>query len=124
MGMRADKNSVIKADAKLIAACGLYCGACGAFLKGKCPGCKENVKAEKWCNVKNCCKDNGYKSCADCGTYKNPDDCKNFNNFISKIFKVIFRSNRKGCIDKIRSVGYDEFAKEMSKTGNYNGKGL
>jgi hypothetical protein len=29
----------------LVAHCGLYCGACGAYLKGRCPGCHENVKA-------------------------------------------------------------------------------
>lgn len=32
-------------DEKLVAACGLYCGACHKFLTGKCPGCKENEKA-------------------------------------------------------------------------------
>jgi len=29
----------IIADEKLVAKCGLYCGACGAYLKGRCPGC-------------------------------------------------------------------------------------
>jgi len=35
----------IAADKDLVACCGLYCGACGAYLKGRCPGCRENSKA-------------------------------------------------------------------------------
>ena len=40
----------IVADPKLVAYCGLYCGACGAYLRGRCPGCIENYKAT-WCKV-------------------------------------------------------------------------
>lgn len=109
-------------DKNLIAACGLYCGACGAYIKGKCPGCAQNVKAEKWCKVKLCCKSNSYKSCADCKTHKDPDKCKDFNNIFSKIFKIIFGSNRKGCIEKIREKGYEKYAEEAAASGIYNGK--
>jgi len=35
----------ITSNAELVAYCGLYCGACGAYLKGRCPGCHENKKA-------------------------------------------------------------------------------
>ena len=31
--------------AELVAGCGLYCGKCGAFRKGRCKGCRENARA-------------------------------------------------------------------------------
>ena len=43
----------IVVDKKLIAKCGLYCGACNSYITGKCPGCNENVKAT-WCKIRNC----------------------------------------------------------------------
>jgi hypothetical protein len=33
----------IVADAGLVAYCGLYCGACKAYLKEKYPGCHGNA---------------------------------------------------------------------------------
>ena len=27
-------------------------------------GCNQNKAADKWCKIKTCCKQNGYKSCA------------------------------------------------------------
>jgi hypothetical protein len=101
----------------------LLCGACSAYLKSKCDGCKKNRKADKWCRVKLCVRDNGYKSCAECKAYKNVQECKKFNNIFSKIFALIFGSNRKWCINRIREVGYQSFAKEMALSKNYNGKG-
>lgn len=35
----------VVADPNLVAYCGLYCGACGAYLKERCPGCHSNAKA-------------------------------------------------------------------------------
>jgi hypothetical protein len=101
----------IEKDAKLIAKCGLYCGACGKYLAGKCPGCSENVKAT-WCKIRSCCNDLNIKSCADCTTI-DITVCKKRNNFISKIFSIIFKSDRNACIERIRKVGYDEYACEM-----------
>ena len=112
--------TTIENDTKLIARCGLYCGACRAYKNGKCPGCAQNVKAEKWCAVKNCCAENGYNSCADCKTYENVNDCKKFNNFISKTFALVFGSDRKGCINYIRQEGYTGFAAHMVECGRYN----
>ncbi len=108
--------STIIADRSLIAACGLYCGACGQFLKGKCPGCAKNEKAT-WCGIRSCVHGSILKSCADCSTYQDVNECKKFNNFISKIFGFIFKSNRKACIDRIRVAGYDAYASEMAQLG-------
>jgi hypothetical protein len=103
----------IVADKKLIAYCGLYCGACRSYLKGKCPGCKENEKAS-WCKIRACNIDNKFESCAGCKTFSNVNDCKKYNNFIAKIFGIIFNSNRKGCIEMIKEQGYENFAKFMA----------
>lgn len=41
----------IEADKNLIAACGLYCGACRKYLSAKCYGCHNNEKATWWCVI-------------------------------------------------------------------------
>ena len=105
----------IVADTNLIAACGLYCGACKRYLNEKCPGCRENVKAAKWCKPRTCCLEKRYQSCADCKQYSLVMECKDYNNFIAKIFGFIFRSNRKACIDMIKDKGYEGFAEYMAE---------
>jgi hypothetical protein len=97
----------------LVAYCGLYCGACGSYLKEKCPGCHENEKA-KWCAIRTCCADNGYLSCADCKEFENPADCKKFNNLMAKIFGLIFRSDRLACIRQIKELGVQGHADKMA----------
>lgn len=104
----------IVSDHKFVAYCGLYCGACKKYLNDKCPGCHDNEKAS-WCKIRSCCKENQYVSCADCGEYPDPNDCKKFNNFMSKIFGMIFKSNRAECIQKIKGLGVEDYAKYMAK---------
>jgi hypothetical protein len=104
----------IVADPKLVAACGLYCGACGAYRRGRCPGCKENHKAG-WCKVRSCCQTNRYASCAECSEHEDPRDCRWYDNWIAKLFGFIFRSNRAACIDQIRLTGLDAHAADMAK---------
>jgi hypothetical protein len=103
----------IVADAKLVARCGLYCGACGAYRRERCPGCHENQKAT-WCKVRTCCGENGYASCAECSTVADPRNCKKFNNIISKLFGLIFRSDRRACIVQIREKGLQAHADLMA----------
>ncbi len=100
-------------DKNFIAYCGLYCGACKKYLQEKCQGCKENKKAS-WCKIRSCCMENKYSSCADCHTYSNVKDCKKFNNIISKLFALIFQSDRPGCINQIKEKGYNSFAEYMA----------
>jgi hypothetical protein len=104
----------ITTDPSLVAYCGLYCGACRAYLKGRCPGCHENQKAS-WCKVRSCCIQNEFASCADCKQYPNPDDCKYFNNIMAKLFGILFRSNRAACIQQIREIGIDRHAENMAQ---------
>lgn len=106
----------IVADPSLVAYCGLYCGACKRYLNGKCPGCHENQKAT-WCKLRSCCMENGYASCADCKEFEDPMACRKFNNFMSKIFGFIFRSDRNACIRQIREVGVQGHADLMSALG-------
>lgn len=101
-------------ETSLVAACGLYCGACRKFVSNKCPGCRENQKAE-WCKIRGCCIENGYQSCADC-TLMRLEKCKKFNNLVGKLFSVLFKSDRPACIKRIQSIGYDHYAMEMQET--------
>jgi hypothetical protein len=103
----------IATDPKLVAYCGLYCGACRAYLKGRCPGCHDNVKAS-WCKIRSCCQTNQYASCADCKQYSEPNNCRKFNNFIAKIFALIFRSDRPACIRQIKQLGITGHAENMA----------
>ncbi len=94
-----------------IAACGLYCGACRKFLSGKCPGCKNNEKAS-WCKIRQCCISKGYHTCAECE--RDVRECKIYSNFISKVFALLFNSDRPACIDYIKDHGMAAFAEEMT----------
>ncbi len=103
----------IVADQSLVACCGLYCGACGSYRKGKCPGCAKNEKAA-WCKVRSCCIDSKYGSCADCAQMSDFMECGKFNNFVSKLFAVFLRSNRPACIRAIKKDGREAFARDMA----------
>lgn len=111
--MKSISLKPIVADKNLVAYCGLYCGACRAYLKGSCPGCKENEKAT-WCKIRQCCQEADLASCADCSSIK-LEDCRKYNTFISKMIGVILNSDRGACIHRIRNTGYDQFAAEMAE---------
>ncbi len=104
----------IISNPELVAYCGLYCGACKSYLKEKCPGCHENSKAS-WCKVRTCCMDNNYATCADCRQFTEPLDCGKYNNFMSKIFGMVFRSDRAACIRQIREAGLQGHTDRMAR---------
>lgn len=104
----------IVADPALVAYCGLYCGACGAYLKERCPGCHDNKKAS-WCKVRSCCRERTYASCAECADYADPRQCRMFNNFMSKLFGLVLRSDRAACIDQIKAMGVQGHAEAMAR---------
>ncbi|MDD2716565.1 MAG: DUF3795 domain-containing protein [Candidatus Wallbacteria bacterium] len=106
----------IKKDPTLIAACGLYCGACGSYLKGRCMGCRLNEKAF-WCKVRTCCIKLNYKSCANCRKFLDPEQCGLFSNFFSKLIAMFTGSSRSSCIKRIREVGAEKYAEEMASSG-------
>lgn len=45
-----------------IGTCGLACGKCPVFKKGKCPGCQPN----DFCPLPKCAKEKGVELCFDC----------------------------------------------------------
>jgi hypothetical protein len=106
----------IAIDTGLVAKCGLYCGACPYYLKEKCGGCEQNKKAEKWCKVRTCNLQNGAANCARC-KIDTVETCKVYNNPVARFFSFVFRSNRKACIERIRAVGEETFAREMAAMG-------
>jgi len=99
-----------------IAYCGLYCGSCRSYRKGKCRGCHDNVKAS-WCKIRTCCMERDYANCADCTDFENVRDCRKLNNIIGKLFALVFKTNRPGSIEFIRESGYDSFARAMAEKG-------
>jgi hypothetical protein len=111
--MKTLEHKEVTVDTNLIAYCGLYCAACRSHISGKCPGCRENVKAS-WCQIRKCCKESNLQSCAGCNL-ANVNDCNKFNNFISRIFAFIFKSDRAACIQNIREKGYNAFAVDMAR---------
>ncbi|HNW44162.1 MAG TPA: DUF3795 domain-containing protein [Elusimicrobiales bacterium] len=103
----------IKADENLVAKCGLYCGACGAYLKGRCPGCAGNEKAS-WCKPRKCCAERKYGSCADCADFKAYEDCGKLYNFISRAISLFTGSDRPGSLRRIKEIGRAAYAAEMA----------
>lgn len=104
----------VVSDAELVAYCGLYCGACKAYLLERCPGCHKNEKAS-WCKIRTCCMGRSYSSCAECKDFKEPKECGKFNNFISKVFGFLFRSDRAACIRQIKKNGLKGHADIQAK---------
>ena len=103
----------IVVDPKLVAYCGLYCGACRSYRSGRCPGCHEKVKAS-WCKIRSCCQENHFATCADCRDFPDPNDCRKFNNLFAKLFALVLRSDRAACIQQIRRLGVDGHAADMA----------
>lgn len=100
----------------LVSSCGLYCGACYKYKKGKCPGCAENEKAS-WCKIRVCTKENGYHTCAECTEFEDVNNCGKFNTFFSKLFAFIFKSDRKASLKMISDIGLEKYATGMDDNG-------
>jgi len=104
----------IEADKKLIGCCGFYCGACRSYLKGKCSGCRQSAKLD-WCQARQCCRMKKITSCADCND-ADFGSCQEYNGIVTRLFEMVFNYNRETCIQRIRTLGYDDYAKDMAAT--------
>lgn len=93
----------------IIAYCGLVCSECGAFKRQKCQGCHSPKPMFQGCKVKKCAMDKGVSTCAACIEFSDLKKCKKLNNFISKIFALVFRSDRLGNLESIRRSGLENF---------------
>jgi hypothetical protein len=101
----------------LIACCGIYCGACPSYKSGECEGCRgESAKSAvryKKCEVKLCCAENGFFSCADCTIFASTKECKKYNPLLLKIVSRIEGSDRSRAIEMIKTKGRTEFTAFM-----------
>ena len=107
------QNEQMTDNEQFIAYCGLYCKACSAFTSGKCDGCRavspKSAVIYKACQVKPCCVENGFFTCADCTIYASVKDCKKFNPLLLKIASWIESSDRSKAIEMIKTKGRAEF---------------
>ena len=104
----------MEGNTQLISYCGLYCGSCPKYLKGKCTGCEGYEKAT-WCKIRTCCREKGIKSCADCDEYTDVKECRYHGGIMSKVLSVLFNSDRPAAISLIQENGYEKFADYMAK---------
>ncbi|MFA5293130.1 MAG: DUF3795 domain-containing protein [Phycisphaerae bacterium] len=98
----------------IIAYCGLVCSECGAFKKQKCQGCHSEKPMNRGCKIKKCAMSKNIVTCAACDEFDDLKQCKKLNNFISKIFKLIFKSDRMGNLELIRCKGLEEFKSQRN----------
>jgi len=96
-------------DENLVAYCGLYCGSCAKYMKGNCPGCKENTKAT-WCKIRTCNIENGFKNCSHCNMEGISE-----NNTIGKVFALIFKTDRPASLKFIEQHGELIYSQKMSE---------
>jgi len=101
-----------------IAACGLFCTNCGAFKKGRCEGCQIAPRF-KSCKIRACCADKGIIGCWECDEFKERDfaDCKKINNFMAKVFAVLFKSDRPGALLMLRDQGIEKYLEVKRASG-------
>ena len=126
-------NNQLTENKELIAACGLYCGACGVYLATKendsdkilyyavalnqtyedtlCDGCgakRKSLHCTKICTFVNCKQEKGVNNCVDC--YEFP--CESLKDFKSKMphRAEIFES-----LKHMKEVGGDDWLKEMQE---------
>lgn len=55
------------------------------------------------------------KTCAECTEYSDPRTCKKYNNFMSRLFGLVFNSDRAACIAQIKQLGLGGHATAMAK---------
>jgi len=99
--------------AKLISYCGMYCGSCPMYQKKNCIGCK--YEETQNCEIKKCCIEKKYSSCARCKDVKEYKDCKKLNNFSSKLFGFIFRMDKFSSLELLKSKGQKKYSAHMAE---------
>jgi len=113
------KNEAIQ-NSDLVAYCGLYCGTCKSYRKGKCSGCAKNEKAT-WCKIRTCNIDNEYANCTKC-TLIDRAECKKLNNPIGKVFEFVFRTDRQKSLQFIQDKGSKAYSYKMWSMGQMSFK--
>lgn len=70
------------------------------------------------CPVKACTVSRRYDTCADCPDFADLRQCGKLHNFISRLFALIFRSDRIGNLCRIREIGEGAFKTECAGNGH------
>ncbi|MBN1654046.1 MAG: DUF3795 domain-containing protein [Deltaproteobacteria bacterium] len=102
-----------------IAPCGLFCTNCGKFKKGKCLGCQIEAGFER-CAIRLCCISKEIATCAECDAFRAPRDfreCKKIDNWVAKIFALIFKSDRPGALALLRDQGIEAYLTKKRASG-------
>ncbi len=94
-----------------VAYCGLYCPRCGCTRWGECAGCKSGGGFDA-CGVRLCATDRGFATCAEC---QEMDSCKKLDNFLGRIYSVVFRTRRMENLREIRTIGLEAFATSRAR---------
>ena len=107
----------IVSSENLISYCGFYCGACPTYISGKCEGCRgDSAKCAvgvKNCQVKQCCVENDFFTCADCTKFPTTRECKKYNPLSIKFGEWVSSTSRGKAIELIREKGRVEFLAYM-----------
>ena len=103
----------------LIAHCGFYCGACPTYLSGKCEGCRGDspkcAVGVKKCQVKQCCVENKFFTCADCTEFESTKHCKKYNPLSIRLGQWISSTSRRKAIEMICERGCAGFITYMAE---------
>ena len=97
----------------LVAYCGLYCGNCGSYKKGRCKGCQDGGGFAS-CTLKKCCVESNFRTCAQCEEFI---ECRKLNNFMARIFSFLFRTDRMGNLKAINNLSIEKWVEEVSVSG-------
>jgi len=114
-----DQEKHTTGNEQFISYCGLYCKACPSFTSGKCEGCRGNSEkcavGYKKCQVRPCCIEHGYFTCADCTQYASTKECKKYNPLLLKFAARLESSDRGKAIEMIKEKGKAEFVAYMEE---------
>lgn len=106
-------------DNRIISYCGFYCNACPKFKKSDCEGCKGDspkcAGGYKPCQVRPCCIENEFTSCAECDKYESVKDCKKYNPLMIRFGQFLTQTSRRKGIEMIKEKGEREFLEFMSE---------
>jgi hypothetical protein len=70
--------------------------------------------------VRACCEEHSYASCAECTEHPDPKTCRLFDNVIARVFGLVFNSDRRACVLKVRELGTEGFAALMAEQGRHS----
>ena len=116
---------------ELISYCGIYCGACPGYQRGRCKGCRSTeAKPDRKTNcgygMRNCCEDKDLDHCGQCADYP----CSKLNKLIKSQKgrkEYDYRHDIPFSLEMIKKEGLEnwlQFEKNKWKCKNCGGQGV